>query len=330
MRIPLLATFVALLTLSSQSRAEWLTSYSPITPVELATHTGNRLRACNHKVVSIPPAANKAEAQSATPKGLDEYCPKYSLFAWGIQFVEHGVQFVNPGMKQSSIRGTLVPTDGGTVAFTGDGRERSTLWSLVRHYDGKVSLLSSMGTYLVMHRDGTLGHERMTKISKAARFDLRSATYEGDSLFKPAFDCSAARIKEIRTRYAKVANNQKLKVEVVAQDAQHEYYEKTTHRYYNGFVAEEHRLSGDSGGESNHYTYFWGGSKAYFEYEIRISHVDGVKTEIRRYSGPGMQGPLCRCLSRVISLDEGAVPGPQFQMSCDSKSIARATKGSWE
>ena len=197
MRIPLLATFVALSTLSSQARAEWLTSYSPMTPVELVTHTGNRLRVCNHKPVFIPPAANKTEAQSTTPKGMDKYCPKHSLFAWAIQFVEHGVQFANPGMKHSSIRGTLIPTDGGTVAFSGDSRDRSTLWSLVRHYDGKVSLLSPMGTYLVMHRDGTLGHERMTKISKAARFELRSATYEGDSLFKPAFDCSAARIKEI-------------------------------------------------------------------------------------------------------------------------------------
>ena len=55
----------------------------------------------------------------------------------------------------------------------------------------------------------------MTEIKKSARFSLFSATVAGNRSAVDAFDCSPARIKQIRKRYSKVANNKALKSQVV-------------------------------------------------------------------------------------------------------------------
>ncbi|MEC9465070.1 MAG: hypothetical protein VX834_04755, partial [Myxococcota bacterium] len=94
---------------------------------------------------------------------------------------------------------------------------------------------------------------------------------------------------------------------------------------------EEHILGGDSSSEFNRYTYLDAQRRAYFEYDISVWHVEGTKTEIRRYSGQGgPHGPLCRCLYREINVDAGEAPGPQFQMACDSEKVRRGDTGTWE
>ena len=105
---------------------------------------------------------------------------------------------------------------------------------------------------------------------------MTSASWDGKSTDRPIFDCSPERLKEIRSRYSQVAGNKNLKTKQVSQNAEHEYYDSTTHRFYKGFLAEEHIESGHSGGEWSRYTYFWKGQDAYFEYDVGLSHAEGV------------------------------------------------------
>ena len=149
------------------------------------------------------------------------------------------------------------------------------------------------------------------------------------SLLKPAFDCSAARIQEIRARYGKVANNPALETKVVSQRAEHEHADSETHRYYEGFVAEEHVHSGSSGAEWDRYTYRWRGQEPYFEYVVGRSDADGIQTEIRRYAGAGgADGPLCRCLFRRPTwMWRGPPPSSSGPCSCVGRASARGPLG---
>ena len=113
--------------------------------------------------------------------------------------------------------------------------------------------------------------------------------------------------------------------------AEHEYTDSETHRFYEGFVAEEHVHSGSSGAEWDRYTYRWRGQDPYFEYVVGLSDADGIKTEIRRYAGAGgADGPLCRCLFRETDLDVKGPPGPQFQRACAHASVAPPPGARWE
>lgn len=331
MRAPVWLGVGALSLCSPSARSEGPATHSAITPVELVTHTGHRVRACRHELVLLPPLGDAPATEETRREDKAQHCPDHPMWALGMQFVEDGVQLVHPEPKGLQGRGALAPTDGGTLELHGDPRYPSGRWALVRHYDGQVSLVAFDGRLLAVSQDGALVLQQMDPIADTAKFTLLQATVDGRSLLKPAFDCSTARIQEIRTRYSKVANNPALETKVVSKSAEHEYTDSETHRYYQGFVAEEHVYSGFSGAEWNRYTYRWEGQDPYFEYVVGVSDADGTKTEIRRYAGEGgPDGPLCRCLFRETDLDAGGPPGPQLQRSCQHKTVAPAPEARWE
>ena len=306
-------------------------TYSPISPVELVTQAGQRVRACRHELVLLPPLGDTPATAETRRREKAQHCPDHPMWALGMQFVEDGVQLVHPEPVGLGGRGALAPTDGGTLGeLHGDPRYPSARWKLVRHYDGEVSLVAFDGRTLAVSDEGALVLQQTDPSADTAKFKLLKATFEGVSLLKPAFDCSAARIQEIRARYGKVANNPALETKVVSQRAEHEHADSETHRYYEGFVAEEHVHSGSSGAEWDRYTYRWRGQEPYFEYVVGRSDADGIQTEIRRYAGAGgADGPLCRCLFRDRPGCGGAAR-PQFQRACSHASVAPQPEARWE
>ena len=238
-------------------------------------------------------------------------------------------RFVNEGIQIESADGRVFrPIEGRSTGFYGTRNDPQTVLKLIRHYDGKISLMSQDGKVLFVDGDGTIRREKMAKIGKNAIFTLSTVKPDGTPATTDAFDCSPARMKEIRKRYVKVANNKKLKSQVVSSEAEHEYFAKTRHRFYKGALAVEHITSGHSGGEWDRYTYFWQSDRAYFEYDVGMSHAEGIKTEVRRYSSGS--GGLCRCLFREIKVDWGETGGPQFQQACTSESVKRNPARAWE
>ena len=212
----------------------------------------------------------------------------------------------------------LIAVEGSGISFDGQAGMPETLFKLVRHYDGKVSLMSYDQKYVVIAKDGSVGREEMSKPSKLAVFGL-SEFENGQPSLAPKLDCKPSTIKEIRKRYGKVANNGKLKTKVVSSEAEHEYYQKTTHRFYKGRLGEVHVNSGHSSGEADLYTYFWQSDVPYFEYLVQLSHATDIKEEIRRYRD---QGVVCRCLYREIDVYGGAkTASPNFQLSCKNELV---------
>ncbi|MEC8050953.1 MAG: hypothetical protein VX210_09200 [Myxococcota bacterium] len=236
-------------------------------------------------------------------------------------------RWVNDGIQIETVDGrVLIPIEGRSTGFYGKRHDPSSVFKLIRHYDGRVSLMSQDGKVLFVDTDQTIRREKMPKIGKNAFFSLRVPGAGGASVIHDPFDCTLNRIKEIRKRYSKVANNKTLTTKVVASEFEHEYHSKTTHRFFKGAVAEEHIRSGFSGMEANRYTYFHRSQRAYFEYDVSYSDGAGETTEVRRYSSG--KGTLCRCLYR--SYMDGESAGPQFQSACEYESVKRNPQRAWE
>ena len=121
-------------------------------------------------------------------------------------FANDGIQITNNKRK------FLMPVEGRSTGFYGDSNDPNTVFQLIRHYDGKVSLMAQDGKTLFVDSDQTIRREKMDKIPKNAMFTLYSAANNlGQRSSYDTFDCSPSRIKQIRKRYGKVANNKKLK-----------------------------------------------------------------------------------------------------------------------
>ena len=298
---PLIGLVLALSLATGAHAASDLTVYSAAEPIAVVDASGAHWRGSDDGLKKKSPSGATGEVIVA-------------------RFIGEGIQIENHAGK------VFMPIEGRSTGFYGERSDPNTVFKMVRHYDGKVSLMSRDGKVLFVDSDQTIRREKMTEIKKSARFSLFSATVAGNRSAVDAFDCSPARIKQIRKRYSKVANNKALKSQVVSSEAEHEYYAKTTHRYYKGSVAEEHIRSGFSGMEANRYTYFHMSQSAYFEYDVSYSDGAGETTEVRRYSSG--KGTLCRCLYRAYM--DGEAAGPQFQQACDYESVKRNPQRAWE
>ena len=278
-----------------------LTVFSAAEPIALVDASGAHWRGSDDGLVKKAPSGAFGEVIVA-------------------RFIGEGIQIENHAGK------VFMPIEGRSTGFYGERSDPNTVFKLIRHYDGKVSLISQDGKTLFVDSDQTIRREKMVDIKKNARFSLFSATEAGKRSAVDAFDCSPARIKDIRKRYSKVANNKTLTTKVVASEFEHEYHSKTTHRFFKGAVAEEHIRSGFSGMEANRYTYFHQSQRAYFEYDVSYSDGAGETTEVRRYSSG--KGTLCRCLYR--SFMDGESAGPQYQSACEYESVKRNPQRAWE
>ena len=111
---------------------------------------------------------------------------------------------------------------------------------------------------------GVLKTKPMEKMTSNAKFTLRSVDWAGRPSSIERFDCPPERIKEIRRRYAKVANNKKLRTEVVSTDEEFHGGFEEIHRFYKGHLAEVTTTSfhGSMGGSN--FKYFWQSDKVYY------------------------------------------------------------------
>ena len=289
---------VAVVLFASLAHAEPILPYSATGPVEIVDYQGNLWRGSAHHFV-------KASKQTDANRIL-------------ARFVAEGIQISNAVGKY------LMPLSEFEIGFAGDAQKRATVLRLARHYDGKVSFVTDSDAVVYVDDKGVLKTKPMAKITSNAKFILRSVDWAGRPSSIERFDCPPERIKEIRRRYAKVANNKKLRTEVVSTDEEFHGGFEEIHRFYKGHLAEVTTTSfhGSMGGSN--FKYFWQSDKVYFYYTKFWGH--GEVQETRHYSSGN--GSRCRCLATEHHGSAQSVL--QFQYPCESPTMKVSENFLWE